>query len=71
MYRAIFSRVAHASASRLPSTAHQMLLAFRREDPMAFVHEPPAFNCIGGTDPARGRRIPLQVAISPGRFAFH
>ena len=71
VHRAIFSRVAHASASSCPSTAHQMLLAFRREDPMAFVHEPPGFQLHWWDGPGTWTTHTVQVGDFAGPFSFH
>ncbi len=71
VHRAIGSRVAHAAASSCPSTAHQMLLAFRREDPMAFTHEPPGFQLHWWDGPGTWTTHTVQVGDFAGPFSFH
>lgn len=71
VHRAIFSRVAHAQASSCPGTAHQMLLALRREDPMAFTHEPPGFQLHWWDGPGTWTTHTVQVGPFAGPFPFH
>jgi 3',5'-cyclic-AMP phosphodiesterase len=70
VHRAIFSRVAHVQASSCPSTAHQMLLAMRREDPMAFTHEPPGFQLHWWDGPGTWTTHTVQVGAFAGPFQF-
>lgn len=71
VHRAIHSRVAHAAASSCPSTAHQMALAMRDNDDMAFTHEPPGFQLHVWDGPGTWTTHTVQVGRFAGPFSFH
>ncbi len=71
VHRAIHGRVAHASASSCPSTAHQMALALQKNDPMAFTHEPPGFQLHLWDGPGTWTTHTIQVGNFAGPFSFH
>jgi 3',5'-cyclic AMP phosphodiesterase CpdA len=71
VHRSICSRVAQAAASSCPSTAHQMMLALRESDPMAFTHEPPGFQLHWWDGPGTWTTHTIHIGQFDGPFAFH